>query len=65
MTNTNEYKYKLAVTNKFKKDFKLMKKRNDFNNEEFEKVVDLLLRGEKLAEKYCNHILEPKSERII
>lgn len=65
MTSTNKYKYKLAATSKFKKDFKVMKKRNKFNNEEFEKVVDLLLRGERLPEKYCNHILEPKSERII
>lgn len=60
-----EYKYELARTNKFKKDYKLMKKRNNFDEKEFEKVLDMLLRGIELPSKYSNHILEPKSERII
>lgn len=61
----SEYKYKLAKTNKFKKDYKLMQKRNNFDREEFQKVLDILLRGDELPSKYCNHILEPKTERII
>ena len=65
MTNSMEYKYKLSATNKFKKDLKLMKKRNNFDIVEFEKVIDTLLKGDELPIKYCNHILEPKSERII
>lgn len=65
MTNSMEYKYKLSATNKFKKDLKLMKKRNNFDIVEFEKVIDILLKGDELPIKYCNHILEPKSERII
>ena len=60
----SEYKYKLAKTNKFKKDYKLMQKRNNFDKEEFQKVLDILLRGDALPSKYCNHILEPKSERL-
>lgn len=65
MTNSNGYKYKLSATNKFKKDLKLIKKRNYFDMTEFEKVVNILLKGEELPQKYCNHILEPKTERII
>lgn len=61
----SEYKYKLAKTNKFKKDYKLMQKRNNFDKEEFQKVLDILLKGDALPSKYCNHILEPKSERFI
>lgn len=60
-----EYKYKLARTNKFKKDYKMMQKRNNFDKTEFEKVIDILLQGKELPRKYCNHILEPKSERFI
>lgn len=65
MNNSNEYKYRLATTTKFKKDLKLMKKRNTFDFQEFEKVIDILLKGQELPQKYCNHILEPKNERII
>lgn len=65
MNNSNEYKYRLAATTKFKKDLKLMKKRNKFDSQEFENVIDILLKGQELPQKYCNHILEPKSERIV
>lgn len=61
----SNYKYKLAKTNRFKKDYKIMQKRNNFDVREFQKVIEILLRGEELPSKYCNHILEPKSERII
>ena len=58
-----EYKYGVRLTNKFKKDFKNMKKRKEFNNDEFEFVVDTLRKGKILPAKYRNHLLEPKSER--
>lgn len=58
-------KYRIEKTNKFKKEYKKMKTRNNFDEKEFIKVVDLLAKGEPLPEKYCNHLLEPKSERIL
>lgn len=58
-------KYTIFRTNKFKKDYKKMMKRNNFDEKEFIKVVSMLANGEELPEKYCNHILEPKSERSI
>ena len=56
-------KYKIQMTNKFKRDFKKMKSRNNFDSKAFETVIDLLLNGEVLPEKYCNHLLEPKTNR--
>ena len=57
-------KYKIRITNKFKKEFKKMKTRNNFNEEEFIKVINILARGEQIPQKYCNHILKPKEEGI-
>ena len=49
-------KYKLALTNQFKKGYKLMKKRNaDFSKLEY--VVDKLIAGDSLDEKYRDHQL--------
>lgn len=42
-----------------------LKKRNNFDETKFVKVVSMLSNGETLPTKYCNHILEPKSERIL
>lgn len=58
-------KYTIFRTNKFKKDYKKMQKRNNFDEKEFIKVVSLIANGKELPEKYCNHILEPKSERFL
>lgn len=58
-------KYKIQRTNKFKKDYKKMQSRNNFSEIEFTKVVNLLSNGEQLPEKYCNHLLEPKSQRSL
>ncbi len=57
-------KYKIYKTKKFTKDYNKMKKRNNFDEKEFIKVVSIISNGEELPQKYCNHILEPKSERI-
>lgn len=56
-------KYRVVTTNKFKKDYKKMKSRNNFDEEAFITVVTLLANGENLPSKYCNHLLEPKSQR--
>ena len=58
-------KYKIERTNKFKKEYKKMKSRNNFDEKEFVKVITMLSNGKELPEKYCNHLLEPKSERIL
>ncbi len=58
-------KYKIEITNKFKKDFKKMKSRNNFDSKAFETVVNLLSNGKVLHEKYCNHLLEPKTNRTL
>ena len=56
-------RYRIEKTNRFKRDFKKVKSRNNFDEKEFIKVVTMLANGEILPEKYCNHLLEPKSER--
>ena len=58
-------KYKIEMTNKFKKDFKKMKSRNNFDSKAFKTVVDLLSNGEVLPEKYCNHLLEHNTNRAL
>ena len=62
MTTT---KYIIKRTNKFKKDYKRMKSRNNFDEEAFTEVVQMLANDIVLPEKYCNHLLEPKSERTL
>ena len=56
-------RHRIEKTNRFKKDYKKVKSRNNFDEKEFIKVVTMLANGEILPEKYCNHLLEPKSER--
>lgn len=58
-------KYKIEKTNRFKKDYKKMQSRNNFSETEFVKVIEFLTNGEQLPEKYCNHLLEPKSQRFL
>jgi len=60
-----KYKYQVDRTNKFKKEFKKMQKRPEYDYEEFEFVVKTLRKGEQLPAKYHNHLLEPKSERCL
>lgn len=47
---------KIEFTNQFKKDFKLITKR-DYDIKKFEKVVELLQKQEILPEKYKDHQL--------
>lgn len=58
-------KYKIQITNIFKKDYKKMRSRNNFDEEAFKTVIELLSNGESLPEKYCNHLLEPKLNRTL
>ena len=53
-------KYIIKFSNKFKKSFKRFKSDRNFKKEEFDKVIDALLNGEKLEEKYNNHTLSGK-----
>lgn len=47
---------KLRFTNSFKKDYKLLKKRG-YNLDLLEEVVETLLAGKKLDDRYHDHIL--------
>lgn len=58
-------KYNIIQTNRFKKDYKKMKFRNNFDEKAFIEVVTMLANDIVLPEKYCNHLLEPKSERYM
>ena len=49
-------KYEVKFTSKFKKDFKLVKKRK-FDSQVFNEVVELLANGYPLPEKYHDHPL--------
>lgn len=58
-------KYIIQKTSRFKKDFKKMKSRNNFDEKAFIKVISMLVNDETLPDKYCNHLLEPKSDRNV
>ena len=60
----NENKYQIKMTSKFKKDLKIVKKRN-LNIDLLNEVVLMLANDIPLPEKYNNHLLEPKSERLM
>ena len=48
--------YKLRYTTKFQKNVKLMKKRGK-NLNKLNCVLELLVQGEVLPQKYCDHLL--------
>lgn len=48
--------YRITATNQFKKDYKRAKKRG-YDIKELEIVVDKLACGEKLEDKYRDHLL--------
>ena len=58
-------KLKIEMTNRFKKDYKRMRNRKNFDEKSFKDVVNILSNNEILPEKYCNHLLEPKINRIV
>lgn len=58
-------KLKIEMTSRFKKDYKKMRARKNFDEKSFKEVVKMLANNMILPEKYCNHLLEPKSNRIM
>ncbi len=58
-------KYKIERTNKFTKQYAKMLKQNNFKEDEFIKVLGLLVNNEVLPPKYTNHLLNPKSKRYM
>ena len=61
MTN----KYEIKMTNRFKKDLKTVRMRNYFDADLLNEVVEKLANDIPLEEKYNNHLLEPRSKRIM
>lgn len=55
--------YKIKRTNKFTRQYEKILKQNNFKEQNFIKVLNLLTNNEKLPVKYRNHLLEPKDER--
>lgn len=56
-------KYKLILANSFKKDYKLIKRRK-YDIDLIDEVVELLLSGKKIPEKYCDHQLKGKLKKF-
>lgn len=61
----SQTKFEIKRTNQFKKDLKMMMKREVFDAKILNDVVEFLANDEQLPEKYKNHLLEPKSKRIM
>lgn len=57
-------KYKIERTTKFIKQYAKLVKQKNFKEQEFIKVLKLLVNNEPLPIKYRNHLLEPKSSGI-
>lgn len=49
-------RYTIEISSKFKRDYKLAKKRG-YDMSLLQQVVDMLADGETLPEKYCDHAL--------
>lgn len=58
-------KYEIKITSRFKKDLKTVRKRNYFDADLLNEVVKKLANDIPLEQKYNNHLLEPKSKRIM
>lgn len=58
-------KYEIKMTGRFKKDLKIIRKRECFDAELLNNVVEMLANDITLPAKYNNHLLEPKSKRIV
>lgn len=54
---TEETKYELRFTNRFKKHLKRVEKRNPKNIKKIHETVNLLQKGEPLPERLCDHEL--------
>ena len=55
--------YHINYTNQFKKDYKIIKKRG-YDINKLKEVINMLIKGEKLPERYREHILQGKYKWI-
>ncbi len=53
----NFYKYKTRAIKRFKKHAKLIKKRSVKDSEKLKAAIEILAKGEKLPERFCDHEL--------
>lgn len=58
-------KYEIKMTSRFKKDLKTVRKRNFFDADLLNEVIEKIANDIQLEPKYNNHLLEPKSKRIM
>ena len=58
-------KYKIERTNKFTKQYAKIYKQKNFKEDEFIKVLKMLINNEVLPPKYRNHLLNPKNKRCL
>lgn len=58
-------KYKIQRTNRFIKQYAKILKQKHFKEDEFIKVLKMLVNNEILPNKYHNHLLEPKKNRYM
>ena len=58
-------KYEIKITSRFKKDLKMVRKRNYFDIDLLNQVVEKLANDVQLDSKFKNHLLEPKSKRTM
>ena len=58
-------KYEIKMTSRFKKDLKTVRKRNFFDADLLNEVVEKIANDIQLEPKYNNPLLEPKSKRIM
>lgn len=57
--------FKIKKTNKFTKQYAKILKQSNFKEDEFIKVLKLLVNNEVLPPKYNNHLLTPKNNRYM
>ena len=58
-------KYKIERTTRFKKSYKKLIDKKGYNENDFKKVLEMLVKDEVLPKQYHNHLLEPKKSRIM
>lgn len=56
-------KYEIKLTNQFKKDLKMVRKREFFDIELLNIIIEMLANDVVLPAQYNNHLLEPRSKR--
>ncbi len=49
--------YLVFASKKYERTYERIKRHKDFNRTKLEEVIDILARGEKLPQKYCDHKL--------